>query len=87
MRAMPGCSAQATAVFKFQRILELVEQVDLLYLSHPGVKLVRLVWRYGEHKFEKLSYGACVVHKATKQVISCRRQDETATKCTKMKNI
>ena len=73
-------SAGDSSFQKVQTILELVEEVDMLYLSHPGIKLVRVVWRYGEHKFEQLSYGACVVHKASKQVISRRRKDENGYK-------
>ena len=35
---MPGRSAQATAVIKkFQTILELVEEVNMLYFRHPGI--------------------------------------------------
>ena len=38
MRVVPGRSAQATAVLKkFQTILELVEEVDMLYFSNPGI--------------------------------------------------
>ena len=62
-------SAGDSSFQKVQTILELVEKLTC------GIKLVRVVWRYGEHKFEKLSYGACVVQKTSEQVISRRRMN------------